>query len=70
MRKLAVEISSPPERDGLVAEVWSGEEMVAEINAEGNELEIEVYSNGRLKLSYQDFIDALMDARTKLLGER
>ncbi|MFC3198192.1 hypothetical protein ACFOET_11275 [Parapedobacter deserti] len=41
MEKLTVEIASPPDRDDLVAELWLDGKMVAEINQESNELEIE-----------------------------
>lgn len=43
MNKFRIEISSVPDRENLVAEVWFNEVLVAEINQETRELKIEFF---------------------------
>lgn len=70
MKKLTIEIASPPDRENLVAEIWQGDEMIAEVNQESENLELEIFAgeNGKLKLKYDDFVDALKMAREMLVG--
>ncbi|WP_277633340.1 hypothetical protein [Avrilella dinanensis] len=71
MKKLTIEIASAPDRENLVAEIWQEDEMIAEINQESENLELEIFAdkNGKLKLKYDDFVDALKKAKEKLVDE-
>lgn len=68
--KLTVELSSVPDRDQIVAEVWLGEEMLAEVTWDSTKkYMVEIYSNpnGEVwKLNYDEFIQALNLAKTRL----
>lgn len=66
MRKFKVEIASVPDRENLVAEIWYGDHLIAEINQESEDLEIEIYSAEKLKLPYQLFYEALQKAKDRL----
>jgi hypothetical protein len=70
MKKLTTEIASPPDRENLVAEIWQGDQMIAEINQESDHLELEIFTNKEdLKLNYDDFIEILKKAKEMLIGE-
>ena len=63
-------ISSPPDREKLVAEIFFGSEQWAEINQEQTELVVEFYareSGDPWVLPYENAIAALQEARRKLL---
>jgi hypothetical protein len=68
--KFTIEVSSVPDRNGLVAEVWLGNEMLAEIMQESAEKYIvEIYSHPNKKVwkvGYDEFIEALNFAKTRL----
>lgn len=70
MKNLIIEITSPPDRENLVAEIWLGNQMIAEINQENENLRLEIFAdeNGKLELSYNDFYEALKKAKEKLVG--
>ncbi len=42
-----IEIASVPDRDDLVAEIWDGSEMVAEVHrsSTSSKFEVEIYNN-------------------------
>jgi predicted HTH domain antitoxin len=56
MSKFIVEILSVPNRENLVAEIWHNETLVAEINQEKEQLEIELYQSERITFELEDFI--------------
>lgn len=65
-------ISSPPDREHLVAEIFFGDQQWAELNQEGSELALEVYprQDGKpWQLSFEVVTFALADARRRLLGD-
>lgn len=68
MDKFRIQIASVPDRENLVAEVWHEDIMVAEINQERDQLEIELYPLKRLLFDYQEFIDVLERAKNRLLS--
>jgi len=68
MNQFKIEIASVPDRDKLVAEIWYGTELIAEINHEHNNLEIELYLDGKITFDYQEFINTLKAAKNKLLN--
>ena len=64
-------ISSPPDREKLVAEIFFGDEQLAELNQEGSELQLQLYprSDGkRWELPYSEIVTALGEAKKKLVG--
>jgi hypothetical protein len=66
MNKFNIEIASPPHRDSLVAEIWFGESLIAELYQEYDKLRIELYSS-RTAFDYNDFLEALTAAQKSLL---
>ena len=67
--KYSIIIASPADRDKLVAEIWNGDQMIAEINQENNELEIEFYfdeSKIPLNLNLEALSNALTEGKQKL----
>jgi len=62
-------ISSPPDRQKLVAEIFFGDEQWAELNQERGDLRLEVYPrrDGRpWSLDFQEVSDALSRAKERL----
>lgn len=68
MKKYSIEISSPIDRENLVAEIWFNDELVAELNSENDRLELEIYvkEDGKLSLDFTSFFEALRIAEQKL----
>jgi len=65
-------ISSPPDREHLVAEIFFGDQQWAELNREGSRLTLEMYSRTDGKpwqLSFDAATSALAEARNRLLGK-
>jgi hypothetical protein len=70
--KLRISISSPPDREKLVAEISFGDEQWAEINQEREALEVEFYprpDGEPWRIDYQDALSALNEAKRRLIGE-
>lgn len=66
-----ITIASPPDREQLVAEVFFGNEQVAEINQDAEDLRIEVYcrpSAAPWVLPFEEFMNTLNQAKVRLLG--
>ncbi len=64
-------ISSPPDREKLVAEIFFGDVQWAEINQERDALEVEFYprpDGEAWRIDYQDAIKALDEAKRRLVG--
>ncbi|NEQ42459.1 MAG: hypothetical protein F6K00_02410 [Leptolyngbya sp. SIOISBB] len=69
MESLNVSISSPPDRDFLVADIMLGTIQIAEINQETGSMEIEIYAspdNSQWKINLDDFLVALNKAKVLL----
>lgn len=65
-------ISSPPDRHGLVAEVFFGNDQWAELYQENGNFILEIYPSQDGKdwqLGYYQVIDALIEAKKRLVGE-
>jgi hypothetical protein len=62
-------ITSVPDREKLVAEIWLSDEMIAEINQDGESLEIEFYPNNKIgnKYALDKFISKIIEAKEKLV---
>lgn len=66
---LRICISSPPDREILVAEIFFGDEQWAEVNQKGTELLAEFYarqSGEPWSLTFEEAIGALESARKRL----
>lgn len=63
-----VEIASVPDRDDLVAEVWYGDDLVAELRHEASSVHIQIYSSptGKWDMRLADFVRVLEKARDRL----
>jgi hypothetical protein len=63
------EISSVPDRENLVAEIWHNENLVAEINQETEKLKIEFYLTEKIVFELDDFFETLETAKRKIMKE-
>jgi len=64
-----ISISSPPDREKLVAEIFWGNDQWAEINQERENLEVEFYprtDGSPWRINYDDALKALEQAKEKL----
>lgn len=62
-------ITSPPDRENLVAEIWLMNELIAEVIHESGDLEIEIYmpqGSSKHKFELEAFIDVLTEAKERL----
>jgi len=69
---LRICISSPSDRERVVAEIFFGDVQWAELNQENDSLQIEFYQrpDGKpWRIDFQLAIEALDDAKRKLTGE-
>lgn len=65
-----ISLCSPPDREKLVAEIMFGDEQWAEVNQEGDALEVEFYprQDGQpWRIPWQVAVDALAAARRRLV---
>ena len=72
MKKYEIGISSPPDREKLVAEISFDNVQWAEINQERGALEVEFYprpDGEPWRIDYQDAVKALDEAKRRLMGE-
>ncbi|MBO2533953.1 MAG: hypothetical protein CW342_13955 [Thermoactinomycetaceae bacterium] len=63
-------ISSPPDREKLVAEIFYGDHQWAEVNQEGSVLQIEIYPrmDGQpWRIPYEQVIHVLEEAKKQLV---
>jgi len=67
MSKFKIEISSVPDRENLVAEIWHNELLIAEINQENEILEIELYQSEKITFGLEEFLDILNSAKKELV---
>ncbi|HOU57352.1 MAG TPA: hypothetical protein PL180_17335 [Spirochaetota bacterium] len=69
MKNITIEVTSVPDREKLVAEIWLNNRLVAEINQESEELALELYvEKDKLSIPLNDFIEALNHAKEKLVS--
>src|SRR5262249_40812017 len=69
--KMRICISSPPDRKRLVAELFLDNEQWAELNQEGNRLELEIYpklSGSAWRLDFEDVLNVLAEVKKRLVG--
>ena len=68
MSIFSLEITSTPDRENLVAEIWLNNTLFAEVNHEKNEMEVEIYiGENNLQLPFEDFLLVLQKAKEELL---
>ena len=71
IRELRVCISSPPDREKLVAEIFFGDEQWAELNQEHETPVVEFYprDNGEFwQLTLDEVLESLHEAKKRLIG--
>jgi hypothetical protein len=66
MNKIIVEITSVPDRENLVAEIWHQEYLIAEVSREKEDLKIEFNTIHGQKLPLDEFLEALILAKNRL----
>jgi len=71
MPKNSILISSPPDRELLVAEIFQQNEQWAELNQEQEKLTVEIYPNQHEKawvFEFDELIAILTEAKQRLVG--
>lgn len=68
MSELSVDVTSVPDRDRLVAELWSGSEQIAELSIEDGCLMLRIYppTSGVLNVELDEFERGLAELRRRL----
>lgn len=66
MNKLTIQIASVPDREGVVAEIWFLDLLVAEIYRNNEVLELEFYLNKNIAIDLNEFMTTLEIAKRKL----
>ena len=69
--ELKVQTASVPDRENLVAEIWFGDQQLAEVSRETETLKVEIYkkiqaSGDVWELDLDDLLKALEEARSRL----
>ena len=68
-----IRIASVPDREEVVAEVYSGNNQFAEISQDNNEIRIEFYpksENEFWNFKFDEIMEALNQAKVHLLGDK
>lgn len=69
--RFTIEVTSVPDREGRVAEVWLQQEQFAELRHEVDELRVQIYprpDNRPWDVSWEHLVDTLRAARVKQEG--
>ena len=67
MSKFNIELSSVPDRENLVAEIWYEKKMVAEVNKETEKFVIEFYLDEKRSFMLDEFLEVLENAKRRIL---
>ena len=67
MSKFNIELSSVPDRENLVAEIWYEKKMVAEVNKETEKFVIEFCLDEKISFMLDEFIEVLENAKRRIL---
>ena len=67
MSKFNIELSSVPDRENLVAEIWYENKMVAEVNKETEKFVIEFCLDEKISFMLDEFLEVLENAKRRLL---
>lgn len=68
MSEFNIELSSVPDRENLVAEIWYGEKMIAEVNKESGRFVIEFYLDEKKTFMLDEFFEALENAKRRIVA--
>ena len=63
MSKFNIELSSVPDRENLVAEIWYENKMVAEVNKETEKFVIEFCLDEKISFMLDEFLEVLENAK-------
>ena len=66
MSEFNIELSSVPDREKLVAEIWYGEKMIAEVNKESGRFVVEFYFDGTISFMLDEFVEVLENAKRRI----
>lgn len=71
MSEFQIVVASGPDRDGLTAELWQGDALIAELFEDSGELRLQLHASpgNWWEFSYAEFREALTAMRGRLLGE-
>ncbi|MBF1430043.1 MAG: hypothetical protein HXN42_01210 [Prevotella melaninogenica] len=67
MSKFNIELSSVPDRENLVAEIWYENKMVAEVNKETEKFVIEFCLDEKISFMLDEFLEVLENAKRRIL---
>ena len=67
MSKFKIELSSVPDRENLVAEIWYEKKMVAEVNKETEKFVIEFCLDEKISFMLDEFLEVLENAKRRIL---
>ena len=67
MSKFYIELSSVPDRENLVAEIWYEKKMVAEVNKETEKFVIEFYLDEKKSFMLDEFLEVLENAKRRIV---
>ena len=67
MSKFNIELSSVPDRENLVAEIWYENKMVAEVNKETEKFVIEFCLDEKFSFMLDEFLEVLENAKRRIL---
>ena len=67
MSKFNIELSSVPDRENLVAEIWYENKMVAEVNKETEKFVIEFCLDEKISFMLDEFLEVLENTKRRIL---
>ena len=67
MSKFNIELSSVPDRENLVAEIWYEKKMVAEVNKETEKNVIEFCLDEKKSFMLDELLEVLENAKRRIL---
>jgi hypothetical protein len=65
----SINLASLPDRDSVVAEIWRGKYLLAELRREAGALRLQLYSGPQgdhWDVPHEEFVQALMQAQQRL----
>jgi len=69
MKKYSIEITSPYDKENLVAEIWDKDTMIAELSQEAKEIILTIYTKTpNIALEYEEFLSTIQKAKLDLFG--
>lgn len=59
-------ITDDDKRDNLIAEIWHQDKIIAEVNSEKNQLEIEFFDIKGLVINFEEFVELIQNVKNEL----